>query len=222
MSQLMYGTLNQTDKGRRWAALNATIGTPVAGPADNVTTPTETVALLSLYNNSGAGLASGVVPPGRNLVPDYIKLIVGTAGTGAAGKLAVAIDTAPRGMGAADLNVQKGNADSDSIGDAAQNTNAASSISILRFGALTPLTATSKRKFVSIDYLFSRTLVAGDEVFVTFGQEANLSAPVATASRIQVPIGFTTLGPGGLLLIHLYGFSVAPTFELEAGWWELS
>lgn len=220
---LLYNTLNQTDKGRRWAALNTTIGTGIAGPADNNTVPTETNALFALYNNSGAGVASGPNPPGRNVVPDYIKLIVTAAGTGASGRLAIALDTKQRGV-TANAGTQIGNSDSDSLGDAATGSSAAASTAFWQFGALTPTAASSKRKFVSIDYLLQRTLVVGDEIFITFGvTDVGLGqSPVATASRIHVPIGLTTLGPGGLMLGHLYNFSAAPSFEYEASWYELS
>jgi hypothetical protein len=220
----IYGTLNQADKGRRWAAVNTTIGTGIAGPADNNTAPTQTTALFALYNNSGVGLASGVVPPGRVIYPDYLKLIVTAAGTGAAGRLAFAIDTAQRGV-TADSGTVKTNADTDALGDASANTSAATSISFLQFGNLTVSAASSKRRFVSNDYLFTRTLQTGDEILILFNQmEVGLgnSAAAAAASFRTVPIGLVTLGPGGLLLGHLYNFSAAPSFEYEAGWWELS
>jgi len=204
----LYNTLNQTDKGRRWVAINTTIGTPIT--IQNTNAFSDTAATVALYNNSGVGLATGVVPPGRNVVPDYIKLLVATGGTGGA-KLAITLDNVQRGV-TANSGVSVGNADSDSLGS--------SSIAKVQFGALAPSAAGANRIFVANDYLKNAVLAAGDEILVTFAEPT--TGLGAQTTKLHVPVGLTTIGPGGLMLLHIYGATSAGTMELEMGWWELS
>jgi len=205
----LYNTLNQTDKGRRWAAVNTTPGTAIAGPG-NLAAFSDVNALFALVN--GAAVA---VQPGRGVVPDYVKLIVNTPGTGNQ-RLVVTVDNIPRGV-TANSNVVVGNADSDSLATA-------SSIAFAQLGALTPTAASAKRAIVAQDYLRGAPLIAGDEILITFAEPTTgLGATVATIStRMHFPVGLVALGPGGLLLVHSYGQTTATTWEVEAGWWELS
>lgn len=205
----LYNTLNQTDKGRRWVGVNTTPGTAIAGPG-NLAAFSDINALFAMTNNAAPAAA-----PGRGVVPDYIKLIANTPGTGVP-RLVVTLDNIPRGV-VANLNVVIGNADSDSIATG-------SSIVFAQLGALTPAAASAKRVILAQDYLRGAALIAGDEILITFAEPTTgLGSTVATiATRMHVPVGLVTLGAGGLLLVHSYGQTTATTWELEAGWWELS
>ena|SRR6267142_532480 len=205
----LYNTLNQTDKARRWAGVNTAPGTAIAGPG-NLAAFSDINALFALANSAAVN-----TQPGRGVVPDYVKLIANTPGTGVP-RFVVTLDNIPRGV-TANSNVVIGNADSDSLATA-------SSIAFVQLGALTPTAASTKRAIIAQDYLRGAALIAGDEILITFAEPTTgLGSTVATIStRMHFPIGLVTLGPGGLLLIHSYGQTTATTWELEAGWWELS
>lgn len=205
----LYNTLNQTDKGRRWAGVNTTPGTAIAGPG-NLAAFSDVNALFALVNNAAVAAA-----PGRGIVPDYIKLIANTPGTGVP-RFVITLDNIPRGV-TANTNMVLGNSDSDSLATA-------TSIAFAQLGALTPTAASAKRAIIAQDYLRGAALIAGDEILITFAEPTTgLGSTVATiATRMHVPVGLVTLGPGGLLLVHSYGQTTATTWEVEAGWWELS
>ena len=223
-------TMNQTDKGRMWRAVNPTPGTAIAGA--NTTAFADTAALFALYNNSSAGVVAGAAPPGRMIYPSYLRLIVASGQTTATSfQLAVSIDTKQRGV-TADAGAAKTVADSDGIGvdlTAGAPLPTAASISLVQFGALTPAAASPKRAFVmrsSAKTQAAPALTVGDEIFISFGGDDLGPGPIsgAAANRIVVPTDLVALGPGGLMLVHAWGpaGTVAPQFEYEAGWAELS
>ena len=219
---LTYGTLNQADKSRAWRALNPTPGTGIAGPA--VTAFADTSAIYTLFNNAQS-------PPGKILYFDYLKLICTTApGAGCTSfQVALALDTAARGMGAANLNTQVANSDTDTIGSVAPPINAGTTVAINRFGALTPTAATANRAFVgrtSFKTQATPCITVGDEFIIIANGEEQGFGPLSgtTAARFVMPTGIVSIGPGGLFLVHAWfpGAASGPSFEYEAQYWELS
>jgi len=222
-------TMNQTDKGRMWRAINSAVGTPIA--VANSTAFSDTAAIFALFNNSAA-IVAGAAPPGRMIYPSYLRLIVAASQTTATSfQLAVSIDTKQRGV-TADSGTQKTVADSDGLGvdvSAGAPMTAATSISIVQFGALTPTAQSPNRRFVlrsSAKTQAAPALTVGDEIFISFGGDDLGPGPIsgAAASRIVVPSDLVSIGPGGLMLVHAWGpaGTVAAQFEYEAGWAELS
>jgi len=212
----LLNTLIQADKARRWTGRNTTIGTGIA--VQNTNTFDETKFSLAIFNQP-LGSNTQHQPPARLVVPDYIKLITTAIGIGNP-KLAITLDyvdeangfPTPRGL-SGNVGVVLANADSDSLGT--------TGIANVQFkSGTTGAAGSAVRAFIANDYLKNGALVAGDEICITFNEPA--IGLTGQASRILVPVGLTTIGQGGIMLVHIYNMTGAPSFELEMGWWELS
>ena len=220
MSINTYSTINQTDKGRKWVAVNSTIGTGVA--TNSLTAFDNTKATFVLFNNAAS-------PPGRIIYPEYVRLLVTTAPAGTAVHYAVTLDTAARGV-TSTTGCTVANTDSDAIGTAG-NLPTAASIAFAQFGAISLSAATTKVVNVAQGIFKAKVAtpaaVVNDVYVLNFAQEetgvGNLNN-AAEPIRVQTATGLVSVGPGGLFAFHTWvvGSAGAASYELEAGWWELS
>ena len=211
---LLYGTMNQTEKGRLWRAVNPTPGTGIATPSGTG------------FNNASAtffiGNTSLPDASGRTLILEYVKLICSTntlVGATSA-QAAVLIDSQLRGQ-TADLNTSKAPADTDAL-------STASTAALVRVLA-TGLAAISANARVitkaAVKVQAAPVVTVGDEIIFIFNEDLQGLGALsgAPAARYVVPGGLVSIDPQHCLSIHLWypnGSSGGPSYEYEASWYE--
>lgn len=197
------------DEGSYFRAVNPTIGTAIATSIQ--TSWSATNAALVLRNTSLT----------RRIIPHYVRLICNVAPASATScQLAIVLDTAVRySSGGSDLtaNIQ-----------CADTSQGPASVADLRFGALTCSAASAPRVVgrSAIKTQAAPAVTVGDEILITFGGvdgAAALSSGAATA-RYVVQTGHVVLGgQNHSMLLHIWNpanAATAPTYEVEAAWWE--
>lgn len=183
-------------EGGYYRAVNATPGTGLAMRVQAAFSATASV-LMSVRNTDTAGSNS------KSVYPDYVRLICTAAGTGTTSCDAlIVVDSSNRvsvaGTALAAVNV---------------NSNySAAGIALPAFGIITATAEGAGTRRVSRMRLKSAALAVGDIFMLNFGSNGTGAAD----------LGPVSVGPGGTMLLHLWtpGVTAAPSFEVEAGWWE--
>lgn len=172
----------------------------------------DTANVLMLMRNGSAT---------KKVIPHYIRLICTAAGASStSAHLGIVLDNANRySSGGTDLVSSIVNANSGQVPGTA--------VDVLRFGAITANAAVAKRQ---ISRAVMKTQAApcwtvGDEVKILFGSDADMGNVSGSAAvKIACNVGPVVLeGQNHCLLIHLWNpanATTAPSFELEAAWWE--
>jgi hypothetical protein len=185
--------------------------TPGTGIAMGIQTSfSDTANVLMLLYNGGL----------RRVVMDFLKLICSAAGsTTTSAHVAVKIDNKDRyTSGGSDLTPAQP--------DGGEQV---SSITKCKFGIVTA-TAVQAARIVGRDALkvaAAPCWVINDQVMMTFGTMGQQSGGIAatTAGKIPIALGPAIIRPGWSLLVHLWNVAnatTAPSWECEAGWWELA
>lgn len=201
--------LSMLDQGQ-YFRVTTTIGTGVA------------TGLGVAFSDLSAFLVMQNLDPALALVPHYVRLVCTGAGTNlTAAQIAVAIDLGTRySSGGTDLSARAFNA----------NTGFTTApLAKVYAGALVTTATTGNTREIGRADLKKAAAPAwnvGDEVLITFGDPAAGGAAgslsTASATCIQRSFGPCELHSSGhSLLIHLWqpAVAVAPTFEVEAGFW---
>jgi hypothetical protein len=176
-------------------------------------------ATQTTFSDLGPSLILRNMSSNKKIIPHYIKLICAANSGASTAQLRFAIITDVTNKyssGGSDLTLNIFNASS-----AAGNASAVD----LRFGTLTAAAATAKRTLSTgvLKVQAAPCLVVGDEYILRFGEGSDSVVTNGTAAvSITKHIGPCVIaGLNHSLLLHLWGFSVAaPSFEMEAAWWE--
>ena len=196
------------DEGSYFKAVNPTPATGI--PMTIQTSFVATDGLVSLRNGASAG--------GKRLYLDYLRLIVSVAPAAAVrSELLIALDNITRySSGGSAITPVNANMDSDVASGA-----------VLHFGALTLAAASANVRNIARAQLRGAAMVIYEEHLLKFGnvEPGNVSAAINSAQvqRQSLLLGPAVIGPGQVLLVHLWNPSNAvtpPSFEFEMGWAE--
>jgi hypothetical protein len=156
------------------------------------------------------------------VIPHYIRLsVVGTPTTATSVRGAVTIDLGSRGnAGGTDLTT--------AIVNSHTGLSTASIVDVCRFGAVVPTAVVTPRTIANflIKTQAAPCLTAGDEIifnFLSTDNQGGQNIAGAAAVSITKNIGPVVLaGANHCLMLHLWypAVTVAPTYEIEAAWWE--
>lgn len=201
------------EEGSYYVAVNATISTGITIGGDTQTAWVVTTPSIVLYNGASTTSTSA-----KSIIPDYIKMLVTSAGTAAAAfHYAVAIDTTNRWT---------------SGGTAIVPTNVNGSIStatsaVLHVGAITAPAASANVRYTGRGVFRAAIPVANDQYILAFGASdiaASNSGDVAgtTVCNHVCHTSPVIVPPGGSLLVYTWGASMSnsPEVEFEMGYWE--
>lgn len=216
-----YGALHSRSELQAWTEEGAYFralasATPGAGIAQAIQTSFSATAVPLVMVNGSAS---------KIIVPHYIRLTNTAAGSTTTSSLAaLSIDTANRySSGGTDLSTLIYNANT-AVGPA-------SVVSVLRFGTVTASAAGAGTRYIantSLKVQAAPCWVVGDEVLFTFGDPAIGGAAGAlngaAATSIVKNFGPVILGgQNHSLILHLWNVAnatTAPSWALEAAWWE--
>lgn len=199
-------------EGSYYVAVNATISTGITIGGDTQTAWVVTTPSVVLYNGASTTSTSA-----KSIIPDYVKLLVTSAGTAATEfQYAVAIDTTNRWT---------------SGGTAIVPTNVNGSIStstsgVLHVGAITAPAASANVRYTGRGCFRAAIPVAQDQYILAFGASDISSGVTEIAGTTKLMNTYHTspvvVPPGGSLVIYTWGASMSnsPEVEFEMGYWE--
>ena len=196
-------------EGSYFKACNATMGTGVAMGIQAAFSDTANV--LFLMRNGSAT---------KKIIPHYIRLINTAAGaTTTSSHLAIVLDTANRySTGGTDLTTN--------IVCATSGSGPTSAVDVLRYSC-TGAAAVAKRQVARamLKTAAAPCWVVGDEVRITFGEDADSSAFNATTpAKYPANVGPVVIaGQNHCMLVHMWNpanATTAPSWEFELAWWE--
>ena len=190
------GLYSVVTEGGYFRAINPTPGTGIALGVQAAFSPTANVA-LSIRNTDTPGTAS------RSVYPEYVRLICTAAGTGTTSLDAVVVVDNTNRVSVAGTAITAGNVNGNF---------SAAGFGLAGFGTVTATAEGAGTRRVSRLRLKSAALAIGDSFTLNFGLRG-----AGTSD-----LGPVSVGAGGTLLLHLWtvGATVAPSFEVECGWWE--
>jgi len=212
--QMRSELLSWVEQGAYFRALSN--ATPMTGVAQAITTAFSATAVPLVMVNGSAT---------KKIIPHYIRLTNTAAGASSTSSaFAISIDSANRySSGGTDISGLIYNANS-ALGPA-------SSVSVLRVGAVTASAAGAGTRYLSHGQLKVQAApcwTVGDEVLISFGNiaMAGQSGAMSGSASVCIPknVGPVVLGgQDDSLILHLWNpanATTAPSWAIEIAWWE--
>ena len=197
------------DEGSYFTVINPTLLTGLATVAAP-TTADDTKPFIILHNNDAVG--------GRHIKPDYIRLLCTAAGTaGTSVHVCIKLDKAPRYTSGSTLTTTPKNVN---MGSGIQ------SVALVYAGPLVAAAASTALRTIAHSLMKSSIPAAGDEFVIKFGATSPAGAGqdkgAADESTYICNMPPVSLGPGDLMLVHLFlpSQSAASSYELDMGFYE--
>jgi len=214
-----YGAMQTRNETSLWAEQGSYFralasATPGTGVAQAITTGFSATAVPLVMVNGSAT---------KRIIPHYIRLVNTAAGASTTSSLAaISIDSANRyASGGTDISGLIYNSNS-ALGPA-------TSVSVLRVGAVTASAAGAGTRYISnfaLKVAAAPTWTLNDEVVILFGQETGATGSLSTTTATQIvkDVGPVVLGgQDDSLILHLWNVANAatpPSWAFEIAWWE--